>query len=719
MHWCDSIEFELVGTDCYEYRANNSWKSISLEDLRLESQRCEFCSALFGLIDYRLRYDTTKTGNDRHTPRLTDEEIRRNANVSILVEAKKARNWSFSKRGESYRTVIDLSVTCGSHHVDILLQRAGSGGRVPVAQWYQAKDGEDTISYIAPGSWRTEGIDLLALSYPIVGRLQGGFGRWRPLQIDFPTLERWINTCDDGHELCKNQYKADRVQRLRLVDVNKMCIINVSSRDHYHQFATLSYVWGREPFLRLSRDNLKHLMTPGSLDKTPPPLTVRDALQICHGLQIQFIWVDSLCIIQDDKSDMIEIVDSMDSIYRQSVITIVAASGTNAHAGIPGVRPGTRHLEQHTLQARGVQFVDSVDSKQLSSEFSSEEPDWISGTPWAQRAWTFQEGLVSRRLLFFTAEQVYWSCRGGLLSEDTVEHFPSEGSDAKPYKDSDSMFKLLECQSLAITFSKRNLTYESDIQRAYLGVQNHLDKKWGGHKFSWGLPHGSFWASLMLEWEFDKGRKRRSGTHPIEIIDGTVTRASFPSWSWMGWTGGGEIYSQVGLMNIYCPSCYTFDSAAELVAIQYGEYNGPKPLAELLANSETANGDKKWRKDITEADFTPALVSTPAMKHSALLFYTQTAKTYPFSVMIRSKFYEILEEHQREGQQHTGTRKEVTLAVVFAEEKPFSWEKIRLYCWPIIKRDGVWKRASYMSTMVSLDMWKVLPRKSWELICMI
>ncbi|CAI6096098.1 unnamed protein product [Clonostachys chloroleuca] len=111
-----------------------------------------------------------------------------------------------------------------------------------------------------------------------------------------------------------------------------MCIIDVSSRDHYPQFATLSYVWGREPFLRLSRDNLKHLMAPGSLDKTPPPLTIRDALQICRGLQIQFIWVDSLCIIQDDKSDMIEIVDSMDSIYRQSVITIVAASGANAHA---------------------------------------------------------------------------------------------------------------------------------------------------------------------------------------------------------------------------------------------------------------------------------------------------------------------------------------------------------------------------------------------------
>lgn len=80
MHWCDSIEFELVGTDyftdCYRYpHHSSSSKSISLENLRLESQRCELCSDLFNLVDYRLRYDTTKTDNGQHLPRLTDEEI--------------------------------------------------------------------------------------------------------------------------------------------------------------------------------------------------------------------------------------------------------------------------------------------------------------------------------------------------------------------------------------------------------------------------------------------------------------------------------------------------------------------------------------------------------------------------------------------------------------------------------------------------------------------
>lgn len=254
----------------------------------------------------------------------------------------------------------------------------------------------------------------------------------------------------------------------------------------------------------------------------------------------------------------------------------------------------------------------------------------------------------------------------------------------------------------------------------------------------------------MWEWEFETGRKQRNGTHPIKSIDGTVTRASFPSWSWMGWTGGGQIHSQTNWISPpHYPSFYIFDLAAELVAIQHEQrVIEPKPLAELLANSETGNGDTKWRKDITEADFTPALISTPAKKHSALLFYTQTAKvkyeptiaaddtsrfgtpsnvkrtdqTYLLSVMIRSKFYEIHEEHQRKGHELTGILEEVTLAVVFAERTlntSFSRGEFKLYCWPIIERDGMWMRTSYMSTVISLDIWKILPQKSWELICMI
>ncbi|KAF4331572.1 heterokaryon incompatibility [Fusarium beomiforme] len=277
-------------------------------------------------------------------------------------------------------------------------------------------------------------------------------------------------------------------------------------------------------------------------------------------MQIGYLWVDSLCIIQDDESEMVEVVDKMDSIYRESILTIVAASGQNAHSGIPVVRPKTRFLEQHALNVRGVQLVDSVDHRQFQRQTKFREPLWVSSTPWAQRAWTFQEALVSRRSLFFTSEQVYWSCREGLLSEDTTEYFPLN----ERY---DSQFDPLEYQRIATTFATRRLTYEADIGRAYLGTQNYLDKKWGGHRFSWGLPHGTFGSFLMWEWQFNPDRRMRQGTHGIRQLDGAVVKVPFPSWSWMAWTGGGQLLDFYGdEPGAHSPLFFVFDLATELSA---------------------------------------------------------------------------------------------------------------------------------------------------------
>ncbi|KAM0547063.1 hypothetical protein ACHAO7_007316 [Fusarium culmorum] len=187
----------------------------------------------------------------------------------------------------------------------------------------------------------------------------------------------------------------------------------------------------------------------------------------------------------------------MDSIYRESILTIVAAKGSDAYSGISGVLSGTRSLEQHPLQMRGVELIDLVDSGQFRFQGPFQEPLWISNAPWAKRAWTLQRAPVSRRSLFFTAEQAYWSCREGLLSEDTTEHFRNNEYPHLARKRLGSTFSPLEYLHIATTFSTRRLTYEADIDRAYLGTQNYLDRKWDGHKFSWGLPHGSFGSFLM------------------------------------------------------------------------------------------------------------------------------------------------------------------------------------------------------------------------------
>jgi hypothetical protein len=89
-------------------------------------------------------------------------------------------------------------------------------------------------------------------------------------------------------------------------------------------------------------------------------------------LDQRYLWVDVLCLIQDDKSDMEKGINSMDSIYEGAVFTIVAANGSDANAGLPGVRD--RKLSQviETIW-RGVRMtvIHSVDDIIKNSKYGS------------------------------------------------------------------------------------------------------------------------------------------------------------------------------------------------------------------------------------------------------------------------------------------------------------------------------------------------------------
>ncbi|CAH0045590.1 unnamed protein product [Clonostachys solani] len=763
-HCCDSIAFELIGTDAFHFRDSNSRASLSLKELRLSGENCEFCAGLAKLIDYRSKQPATWADNYRNPQRrdgeraMPMEEEMKDAHVQISVHGiKEARNWSFGFEGTSHRTVLDVWVIIGgpsNFYFEMLLQRAGPGGRVPVTHKSEAEYGQDTITYEAPGGWRVGSVDDDGPRPATqVASLETALGRSRPLEVDYTMLRGWLDLClsHEDHDLCQQDNGGIHVPGFRLVDVENMCIWDADG--HAPPFATLSYVWGAEPFLRLVKDNLETLMTPGSLRNASLPLTISDAIEVCRNLQIRYIWIDSLCIIQDDESDMLATIDRMDSIYRQSVVTIVAAAGVNAHAGIPGVRPGTKTLVQQQLEVRGVPLIDSVDHRQLRSQTSYQEPEWISRTPWAQRAWTFQEALVSRRILFFTAELVYWSCRQGLLSEDTVEYFESPKTRLRL----DDKFDPLEYQHIATTFSRRRLTFESDLGRAYLGTQNYLDAKWGGQMFSWGLPHGAFGSFLMWEWDFDPARRQRQGTHPIKEANGTIARVAFPTWSWMGWMEGGQLIHVFGdEPAAHSPLFYTFDRASELVEIQDGQHwrSRPKPIADLLLGECAGSGEvpPSRKTELLEADIPPELSATPFLKHRALIFYSQTAKLrydssagfkatsslntpsglrmtrreYPFPVMIGENFYEILEENQKDETNRENNKeslRDIKLVAVFGGHmtKPRKFRgKFRIYIWPVIETSpGVWVRASYMSTVVFQDLWNILPRKKWELISIV
>jgi hypothetical protein len=125
--------------------------------------------------------------------------------------------------------------------------------------------------------------------------------------------------------------RFDLPTRMGFIDVRRKCVATVASLCEY---AVLSYVWGGTNFLTLQRDNISQLETPGSLASVTLPKTIDHAMQVTRSLGLDWLWIDSLCIIQNDPVDQARLIGHMDLIYTKAAVTVVAAGPNGADDGL-------------------------------------------------------------------------------------------------------------------------------------------------------------------------------------------------------------------------------------------------------------------------------------------------------------------------------------------------------------------------------------------------
>jgi hypothetical protein len=232
-------------------------------------------------------------------------------------------------------------------------------------------------------------------------------------------------------------------------------------------------------------------------------------------LGVQYLWVDSLCIMQDtvDKHDQIQ---QMDKIYQEALLCIVAAAGRDANAGLPGVSK-ERDVRQRIIDVDGMTLANTVPDLVTS----------IASTFWRSRGWCFQENVLSSRKLIFTADQTFYHCEHGQCTEDThcFDH-----SNLLPSRDHSSLG--LEMENISnwrvykyavAEYSSCELSFEADMLNAFIGISSFLSKSiFLGWPFRMGIP--SCCIDVGLLWQPAMRLRRRSGAH-------------LPSWAWVGWVG--------------------------------------------------------------------------------------------------------------------------------------------------------------------------------------
>lgn len=384
-------------------------------------------------------------------------------------------------------------------------------------------------------------------------------GRERLPEANFAMLQRWVRECEDDcsadpdHALnCTGTaIHLDEGVVLRLIDVVQSCIVEVSGTMLNPRFLAPSYVWGSAETAKLTHANLLRFLQPGALWQQSLPQTLLDAMGLVSTLGERYIWIDALCIVQDDSAEVDHVISRMNLIYQGAYLTIIAAAGDDANAGLPGLRPESRPPRPDKIPLGPLRFTN------LIHDLSASNDDVTSNTRWATRSWTFQEGILSRRRLIFTAEQIYWICSKFTRCEQIHLEgtcFSRTCNRALVRRERENPFSITlpeagieELFAYVCQYSMTELRDPSDRLDAFKGMLSFTQSMKGGKYFA-ALPVSYFIVALLWSIVPDSASvvegsevNEQSATHPSRCFP-------FPSWSWLAWKGrvtwaGGYLWS--------------------------------------------------------------------------------------------------------------------------------------------------------------------------------
>lgn len=270
----------------------------------------------------------------------------------------------------------------------------------------------------------------------------------RPVDLDVTSHNAyidgltWLHSCheDDEHPNCIP--KEELFYPSRLLDVTKSSVKLIEIDEILEKYAklkydaveyvALSYCWGGDQLCRTTSGIVARRKDTG-IDASELPQTLRDAIKLTKDIGLDYLWIDSLCIVQDDPADVSGELSKMADIYSGAYVTISAASARSCHEGFLQ-RRSPSELRKLII---GLPFL-RPDGR--LGRFYFYRPDYHNPQeePINERAWTLQEYLLSPRILIYGSWQLRWVCRteqGSNGGPSGVYHQSLEKLAAKLYSD--------------------------------------------------------------------------------------------------------------------------------------------------------------------------------------------------------------------------------------------------------------------------------------------
>lgn len=349
-------------------------------------------------------------------------------------------------------------------------------------------------------------------------------------------INHWLRNCIENHSICaKHNQKTRPTRLLDIGNENDTSIKLVYSSDinsDHVQYIALSHCWGSSatPIRRTTKENHEDHLNNIPVAELPP--TFKDAITVSRALRVRYLWIDSLCIIQDDEVDWANEAGKMAHVYEGSYFTIAATSSMDSQGGLflDSTIPAHAILEQNAPfnEVEPLCFV----------RYPLATIGNIWDAPLSKRAWVVQEQILSSRLVHFARDQLWYQCRFGIESEDgtiNVPGFPSfkadtladsGPSDSMATRDLSTPLQSINTWWSWVTeYSSRSLTFHTDRIAAVAGITSHYAERTGDGPLL-GLWEESIWFDLGWYVDYDIGpsiadsRIAAKYEHPRQLLNG-------------------------------------------------------------------------------------------------------------------------------------------------------------------------------------------------------
>jgi hypothetical protein len=369
----------------------------------------------------------------------------------------------------------------------------------------------------------------------------------------FDLAKSWLKTCTRDHKVCSDLSPPPSPTRLIDVGLSSSIIKLIDAGKGFtEKYAALSHCWGGKVSLQTKKDSIDKFKKALNWDEMPK--TFQDAVTVTRKLDIPFLWIDSLCIVQDSVTDWEIESAKMADVYGGAYVTIAAVSSSNGATAFLSPRDhiGTR---QHNIEVefdggkpgivktRRTTHLDCIDGD-WNREAEKIVPSGDLGGPLNTRAWAFQEQQLSTRILYFEEAELRWECRTAAFCECQVRPQPmtripflygTRNEDQHDFTGSKNIW-----HRVVELYSKRKLTYPSDIFPALSGIAAVNQKLsdslyvaglWQNPEDETNLIFDLLWRVPLMEYEELKSHRQvepcRAPTFSWASVDGEILYPEF------------------------------------------------------------------------------------------------------------------------------------------------------------------------------------------------